>query len=486
MINDVVDSLVTEQPQLRIGNDTYRHLIVDHAISDEPALHLDDYSEYSTIGEVSDAPILQQRSRLRAFADDWVVLTRPIENGFSEYCEHRLGLGRVNWLYPAVKPGYEAYLALECWRDRDARHDLMKAIRQQGLRYIHPHISTLHAWELASQLRHATRKPLSVIGPPPVIARWANNKIEFTRAAARLLGQEFVPRTESAYNFATLSQKAQALAETNERLGIKFPFGMGGHGIFLVDSKKIRGLSLAQTRDHLKKLLSGSQWPKCGQVLIDVWESNVITSPSVQTWIPPFGFGDPLIEGIFEQAVVGDRKEFVGSCYVGGLLPSIEQQIVDGGYMLAKLFQQLGYVGRCSFDLILVGQNLENCRVEFVESNARWGGTSIPMTLMNRLGMNPPENEYCVRMINLPGLERIEFSQLLQELKPDLFDAKTREGRLVLFNPGRLESDSAIEAIAIGKTASQASQYLSEDLPQQISQLVARQSLEKPDQQISK
>src|SRR5690606_34224305 len=60
-------------------------------------------------------------------------------------------------------------------------------------------------------------------------------------------------------------------------------------------------------------------------------------------------------------------------------------RIAREAVLLASLFQQLGYFGRCSFDTILVGPDPATAEVHWAECNGRGGGTSIPMTLVNRL-----------------------------------------------------------------------------------------------------
>jgi hypothetical protein len=52
---------------------------------------------------------------------------------------------------------------------------------------------------------------------------------------------------------------------------------------------------------------------------------------------------------------------------------------------LALLFQELGYVGRCSFDAVLAGADLDSAAVHWVDANGRWGGVSIALTAANRL-----------------------------------------------------------------------------------------------------
>ncbi len=453
-----------EQPHVNGGSDVFRHLVVRQPVGDEPALHLDDYSEIPVIGDCDTAQLTQQRARLRAADGDWVVQSRKIENGFSDYCEYQLGLGRVTWIYPVVQPAAPRQMALQCWMDRRVRHDLVQAVRRQGLRYIHPYVSTLHVWELAALLRNATRLPMSVIGPPPALARWANDKIEFTRVAARLLGHAYVPRTEVAFNFATLSQQVRELARCSVRLGIKFPFGVGGSGNFLLEARCFRGLSLAQVRQHLKVLLSGNRWPQSGRLLIDVWESDVVSSPSVQIWIPPAGHGDPRIEGLFDQITSGERGAFEGACTLH-LPRETEREMIDCSFLLAILFQQLGYVGRCSFDLILQDSGDPARCLKFIECNGRWGGTSIPMTLVNRLHTGQASPSWCCKKIRLAGRRLPTFAQLVRRLDTELFDIARGTGPFILYNPARIRAESAVEAIALGDTPAEARHRLDFELP---------------------
>ncbi len=469
---ELAKSILAEEPQLRSNIDHYRNFVVDDEIDDSPSLHLDDFSEIPVIRNADNSRILQQRSRLRAARGDWVAQSHVIEPGFSDYCENRLGLGRVHWLTPSENGSDTRHLALACWKDRHIRRELIQATRHRGLRYIHPHVSTLHIWELAALLSGATRMPISVIGPTPALSRWANSKIEFCRATSRLYDLGSKPGKECHYNLATLSRSVQSLAAKLDRLCIKFPFGTGGNGNFVIDSSKVRGQTLAQVRSFLKDLLSTDQWPKSERVLIEVWETNVISSPSVQTWIPPIGLGTPIIEGLFEQAVTNNIGMFVGSQPIK-LDTELEQNIVDQSYLLAYMFQQMGYIGRCSFDLILIGDDISEPHIEFIECNARWGGTSSPMTLMNRLNTLDQDETYCVRRVDVDGLCETEFLTICDWLGDDLYDPSSGKGKYILFNPALIKQASAVQAIAIG-APSKACELLSETLPNSLNQLVQK------------
>lgn len=471
----LAEQIKQEIPELDPARSGFTEQMLNEPIGDAKSLHIDDFSEIPVIGVEDNSHVLQQRARLRATDGDYVVQTRKIESGYSDYCEYRLGLGRVNWLYPAVLDTDTRDIALDCWRDRRLRHDLEQAIRHEGLRYIHPHISTLQVWELAAMLQGSTRMPVQVIGPPPALAKWANDKIEFASVATRLLGKETVPQTTAAYNFATLAKVVNRLAATHSRLGIKFPDGTGGTGNFLVKSENIRGRTLKQVRNYLRQLLKAHQWPKGGRLLVDVWETEVINSPSVQTWIPPVGHGAPIIEGVFIQDVVGEKGHFAGSC-PSDLPKDIEQEMVNGSFLLAKLFQSLGYVGRCSFDLILVGDSLDSCRIEFIECNARWGGTSGPMTLMNRLEATKQDQTYGIRKVAVDGLWQLEFAELTRELDDELYAPATGQGNLVIFNPARINSGSAVEVVALENSKDAVSKWLTDSLPQSLKRVVRKKT----------
>ena len=141
----------------------------------------------------------------------------------------------------------------------------------------------------------------------------------------------------------------------------------------VIDATLLRGKSLLAICKMLKHLIRPLCWDRRNPLLVGCWETDVIGTPSVQLWIPPRLQGPPMVEGIFAQVLVNCEGTFQGSCKAD--LPGpLGQEIVTRSWLLAELFQRLGYVGRCSFDLILVGDDLGSCRLEFIECNGRWGG----------------------------------------------------------------------------------------------------------------
>jgi hypothetical protein len=187
----------------------------------------------------------------------------------------------------------------------------------------------------------------------------------------------------------------------------------------------------------------------------------VICSPSAQLWIPPEAQGGPIVEGLFSQVCEGPTGIFVGS-RPAELPEDITRDIVNRSWLLARLCQRLGYVGRCSFDLILVGSSWDASKLQFIECNGRWGGASAPMTLMNRLFGDWTRRPYVYHVCDARGLDRWSFADLLDLVHENLFDHRTQRGGLVITMPGRMPARSAIDVIALGETVDESVRVLRE------------------------
>lgn len=415
-------------------------------LDDAPTLHIDDYSEIPLPDRQRHAIYMQQRACLRAAPGDWIVTSHPVDPNYETYFQQQLQIQPLNWIVANSLAG-PTRLALSCIRSREARRQLQTAIRRNGLRYIHPHLASFEVWQLAAWLHEFTRMPLEVIGPPAEVCRFANDKIEFANLVERLLGKRYVPRTVGAYCVATLSDAVRQLAAVHPALGVKIPNGVGGHGNFFVDSKEIQGKTLHEIHHYLRKRFGASGISTSGRMLVDVWETEVLKSGSVQTWLPPVNEGPPVIEGLFEQLIEGEQGCFGGSRQLEAPSAAV-QQIVDQSYLLTTVFQHLGYVGRCSFDFILLGKSLDHAHVEYIECNGRWGGTSAPMTLVNTLlGNYSNQRTFETGRRFDPSFPDMTFSGIARQMGEELYDARTGKGNTVLFNPARAAIRSEIEFV---------------------------------------
>lgn len=448
-------ALRAERPELALP-DLFQELALDR-LDDGPTLHLDDLSEIPWLDRGRDVRFYQDRACLRAGDADLIATCADPVPGFETYCRDHLGLGSPTWLRPR-RPRLGLRIAEACWEDVGVRDTLIEKLRRDELRYVHPHMGTFSVWELAFLLQDEVQRPIKVVAPPPGVSRWANDKIAFASAVSRLLGPAYLPRTESASNLAYVAKRVQELAGQFEMIGLKLPNSGGGDGNLVLRTAPFRGRSLRAIHEIVKEHLTALAWDGSSPLLIDGWETEVVCAPSAQLWIPPLSDGAPVIEGIFVQAIEGPQGSYVGNA--PAFFPAgLNQEIADQSWLLARLFQTLGYVGRCSFDMVLVGQSLSECRVEFIECNGRWGGTSLPMTLMNRVFGDWAQQPYAVQVAHrIDGLEQVSFAQLLEFFGDELFDVRTGNGSLMFVTPGRLRYQAGITAIALGATWDEAAQ----------------------------
>jgi hypothetical protein len=201
--------------------------------------------------------------------------------------------------------------------------------------------------------------------------------------------------------------------------------------------------------------LERTEWDGLEEVLAVAWEEAAV-SPSTQTWIPPLGRGEPIVEGVYEQILEGPEQVFVGSRPWSG---PVADRLSATSTSVARELQQLGYVGRCSFDFIV----LDDERARFTECNGRWGGTSIPMSLVDRLvpGNRPPYRAQDFVSRHLMGTS---FEEVQSLLGSELYDPASGEGRFILYNVGPLRKSGKLDVIALSTTQERAEAALEVDL----------------------
>ncbi len=470
-VDELAASLVAQHPWL-VLDEVYDPLVPE-SLGDEPTLHLDDLSGISLMDRFYDVTYLEDRARLRASDGDIVASCSTPNEDFEHYCSTRLELGSVEWIHPSpsISP---LRVASACWTDRSARLRLLRAMQTSGLRYIHPHMGNFRVWATALLFRRASGCPLVVIAPPPGLTRAVNDKVWFAKTVARLLGDRLIPRTAEAWSFSTLAHVVRQMSRHSHKIVVKVPDSAGGAGNLVLPANQFHGMRLGKIRATLRDCLRGIPWYGEQRLLVGAWETDVLSAPSAQLWIPPRAEGPPVVEGLYEQVLEGSVGFFVGS-KPAEFSTAISQYLVDQSWLLALLFQRLGYIGRCSFDMLLVGEELETAQLKFVECNGRWGGTSGPMTLMNRIFRDWTTVPYATQEFTIDGLETQQFNQLLDYFDAQLFDARTGRGSLILYNPGALQARPGIDVIAIGDTWEHATELLHRELPSQL-RVLARQA----------
>jgi Pre ATP-grasp domain len=458
-----------ERPELAVP-EMFRPLLIE-SLQPGGRLHLDDISGIPFLDPGRDIRFKQEQARARASTGDLVASCAAPVDGYEDYCRERLGLGAPEWLHPQPLQD-PLQLAAACWRDRSVRERLLRAVRSGELLYVEPYIGSLAVWELAALVSDEARQPLCVLAPPPGVAEWANDKVAFAEAVRLLFGDGVLPETTHAGSFSLAAERLRGLADHARMLSVKLPDSIGGGGNIVLEAARLRGHSLQEISDVLQRKFNGNAWNQERELLISAWETDVESAPSGQLWIPPVDDGPPVFEGIFEQRLEGAEGFFVGS-RPAELDDGLQQEIVDRCWLLARLFQELGYVGRCSFDLLVVGDGGGTGSLRFIECNGRWGGASTPMTLMNRLFGDWRWQPYAASGCRIDGLDRMAFRDLLDALEPDLYDARTGDGTYILLNPAKMQARSGITVIALAETWHRASELAEACFPETVIERVA-------------
>ena len=429
---------------------------LDAGLSEGPTLHIHDTGLAQVHGLAFGR---EHRAFLLARDEDLVAMSRPPVHGFREHCRDDLGLGGPSLLVPDA-PGRPVPLSLRCMNDPGVLSRLSSTARTHGHLNVAPYVAAGRVWALSGRIAEQSGAAVHVAGPPAGLCRKVNDKIWFARQVADLLGSQAVPVTTSARSWATLAHRVRECARQYPSVGVKLPSASGASGNLVVDSEVVRRLpSLRAVVLELRRWFRHLGWERPFPILVSVWEDSVLVTPSVQLWIPQRGRGEPVVEGIFDQRVAPEAGKFVG-CAPSSLGREPMQRIAYEAVLLGVLFQELGYFGRCSFDSILVGQDVDTAELHWIECNGRWGGTSIPMTLANRL-----VGDWAVHPFVVIGSVRSEAGCTLEvvrhAVRDQIFD-RARGTGLTLLSPGPAETGAGIDIMAIGTTLRDARRRASE------------------------
>jgi hypothetical protein len=426
--------------------------------SDWPALHIDDVSGIPFLQEIAGVELYQLRARVRAGQGDLFAATCPELLDYEDY-NRRLGLGSTEFIYaPPVGAPIEIAAALG---QGQAFEQLCRAARARGRLLIHPYMGIEAVWSLAARVADKAGVPVRVLAPPPPVTWFANDKSEVTAVVEALLGTELVCETRRGRSAEALSQHLLTLAGRHESVALKMTRCASAMGNRVFSATEALALSDGERVAEVARFLKEKEWRVGDDVLVCSWEDNT-DSPSSQCWIPPAGAGDVRIDGLYEQLLKGPERMFLGS------LPSrldadIETRMATASRAVATVYQALGYVGRCSFDFITPGDALR-----FVECNGRWGGTSTPMHLLDRL-FPAGRPAYRARDFVVTDLLGCDFAELERRVGDALYDPATGQGRFVLYNVGPLTDYGKFDVIAMGPDPDAAERALEHELPALIS-----------------
>ncbi len=384
--------------------------------------------------------------------EDVVVIGGSSYRSFEDYQRQIIGAPGLRYLnVDRGDTGPRCATQIRCLRDPTAYRLLISEMTQMENVTIHSHQTTGTIWALAARLNRDTGKPVHVAGPPPLLSRRANDKIWFGSVARRLLGPDAIPAKRTAHSWTSLTRHVAALARKWDRLVVKVPDSAGSEGNFVVHSRDVLSHGLRGLNDRLRNLLSNHGNGPGFPVLVEVWDANVRTSPSVQVWIPLPVHGPPIIEGVFEQVLTGEDAAFAGA--VQASLPErFDQSLCHGAMQLSVLFQHLGFFGRCSFDALITGADDHVGKIHWIECNARWGGASIPMSLVNRLTGLGRKPCYTIVQNDQDFFRPTKFADALEEFS-DLSYAHDQISGVIFLTPNLMEEGKGAHFLMLADDA---------------------------------
>jgi len=413
-----------------------------------PALLIEDRSELALSGP-PEGWLFEYRLALLADGNDMLVLSGDQCRDFETYLTGLLGIGRLDVVIaknPNLRQKYP--MPRRCIDQADVLRHIVAVAREAGRLSIVPYVATGHVWNLARRIAEASGVPVFVAGPPPRLSRWVNDKLWFAERVSEIFGQEAHAPSFSAFGPAALAARVRDLSLGSQRVVIKVPDSSGSAGNLVLACEDLRGAHLPELRSQLIRLLKsfGSGWHF--PLMAEIWESPIVSSPSVQVWIPHREESPPIVEGLFEQIVEGEEGEFVGATRAH--LPSEwGKRLARQATCLAILFQELGYFGRCSFDCVIAGNNYDTAKLHWLECNGRWGGVSIPMTFANRLGATVSKSEIVIVQRSRFEVPPRPIRVVLSLLADMLFTpGEAREG-IIPLSPAGFERGTGVHFMTI-------------------------------------
>ncbi|MDH3665229.1 MAG: hypothetical protein OEU92_35310 [Alphaproteobacteria bacterium] len=370
---------------------------------------------------------------------DVFIKDEPRCLAFERYCRDTLGLGRVA-VATAAPFGDLSMTRRILWDDR-LLDELAQRARFAGGLNLMPYMGSGGAWAIAGRIAQRSGVPVRVAAPPPRLTERANDKLWFGARVADVLGRQALPPAHRAYGPSAMIGLLRWLAKRYPSVAVKLPNSASSKGNFVFEAAQLLSMSAKRLMNEVMATLDRSGWRRRFPVQVTAWERPILASPSAQLWLPEKEAGDPAIEGVFEQRLAGRIARFSGA-EPSTLPESWIRRLASESGRLGFFLQQLGYVGRCSFDAIILGDDLEHAELHWIECNGRWGGVSIPMTLMNRLTGDWTKRPFIVIDITSKDQQAEPFSDFVTRMKAGLYGIGGRQNGAIVLSPTRIETGS--------------------------------------------
>ncbi|MBI5360159.1 MAG: hypothetical protein HZA48_06200 [Planctomycetes bacterium] len=410
-------------------------------------MYMEDLSSIPFLDNIPGIEYYQLRARLLSGSNDLVALSYMPDPAYERYNRIFLGLGEPEFLTVCPDRNAPINITRNILESRGAIGNIVDFTKSRGALNIHPYMGSREVWELALQLRGNFGADVRVTAPLPGVTEMVNDKSQFVMLVQAMLSADDTVETCSSNALSHITDALKTMALRYDKIVLKIGNYASAMGNILFDSEQVKMMDKVRLRAAVRNELAQRKWDGSHNVCVMEWRTDVLGSPSAQLWIPRAGF--PVVEGIFDQLLAGPEKVFNGS--TPSRMPErLKKEFARKAFNLGLLFQRLGYFGRCSFDAIVCGRDLGDAAIKFVECNGRWGGTSLPMSLCNRIFGSHLGIRYIAKDVLDKRLRGCSFGTLLKIFEGRLYDCRTGSGDFILYNTGCLEKYGKFDMIALG------------------------------------
>lgn len=427
-----------------------------------PTLHLEDVSAIPFVDGVAGVEQYQHRARVRAHDGDLFASTSMPAPGYEDYCRDRLDMGRVEHVLATPVEGSPTRVAQACMQGAAFQKLCDVAAAHDGL-ILHPYMGIEAVWQLAAKIEAQSHAPVYVHAPTPEALWLANDKARLTELAHEIGLEHVLAETRIEREIGPLASALQALASRHDRVALKRTRCASAMGNQVFDASSLRDRSATELELIVQDFLARTQWQGDEDVLVVEW-IDATSSPSSQLWVPAARDAHDAVrvDGLYEQLLVGEQGIFLGSM-PSTLGREVEAQMAQISIALCEAFRRRGYLGRCSFDFVIDTSS----RARLTECNGRWGGTSSPMYLVDRVTRSTPETRpaYIAQDVMDDRLVGLSFPDVLERVGDQLFDASTGEGRFLFYNVGPLTERGKLDVVSLGADPADAARGVQEILP---------------------
>lgn len=431
----LIKRLLADEPAFASSGDFGTH--VAQGSGTGPQVLIGDLSQISLVQGLGDPPLDHRVAHLACAGD--ILLVRATDPAFETYLQVYRGIEGLTVL--AADPTDNRPVATQALTIARLRDPLITAAHAHGGLTLTSYLTTGTIWHLAQEIGEAAGCTVHVNGPAPRISARANDKLWFARTARDVIDNNAVPPTMSAYGPRAAAAQALHLARSGAQVVVKVPDSAGSAGNIRLDATFLAYQTVQSLQSLLLDRLHAMGWHDRYPILVGVWDRDVISSPSVQLWIPQTKDGPAVTQGVFEQAVLGTEAAFVGAVRCG-LSQSLQDSLIAQAIRIGGVLQALGYYGKCSLDAVICADGA----IHWVESNARWSGVSISLQVLHDIA---PDRTFdgVVIIQEMIGGHRIGTSAAVRALDPLLYRRRSCEvplqGAVILSPPASKQGIAA-------------------------------------------